>query len=71
LLRESFEIEIRNRSEEEVTVQVVEPLYRWSNWEITANNHEFEKTDAQTIEFPVTVGPDQIRKVTYTVEYTW
>ncbi|MFU8848255.1 MAG: DUF4139 domain-containing protein [Opitutales bacterium] len=71
LIRETFEIEIRNRSEEEVTVRVVEPLYRWSNWAITAQNHEFEKTDAQTIEFPVTVGPDQVKTVTYTVEYTW
>jgi len=71
LIRESFEIEIRNRSGEEVTVQVVEPLYRWSNWAITARNQEFEKQDAQTIEFPVTVGPDQIETVTYTVEYSW
>lgn len=71
MMRETFEIEIRNRSEEAVTVRVVEPLYRWSNWEITAKNHEFEKTDAQTIEFPVTVGPDEIKTVSYTVEYTW
>ena len=71
LIRESFEIEIRNRSEEEVTVRVVEPLYRWSNWKIIKKNHEFEKTDSQTIEFPVTVGPDKTQTVTYTVEYTW
>jgi hypothetical protein len=71
LIRETFEIEIRNRSEEEVTVQVVEHLYRWSNWEVTAKNHDFEKKDAQTIEFPVTVGPDATKTVTYTVEYTW
>lgn len=71
LIRESFEIEIRNRSEEAVTVQVVEPLSRWSNWKIQKPSHEFEKTDAQTIEFPVTVGADEIETVTYTVEYTW
>jgi len=71
MMRETFEIEIRNRSEETVTVQVVEHLYRWSNWEITEKNHDFEKTEAQTIEFPVTVGPDETKTVTYTVEYTW
>ncbi|MEO0509736.1 MAG: DUF4139 domain-containing protein [Verrucomicrobiota bacterium] len=71
LMRETFEIEIRNRSEEEVTVQVVEPLYRWSNWEIQKPSHDYEKTDSQTIEFPLTVGPDQTETVTYTVEYTW
>ncbi len=71
LIRETFEIEIRNRSEETVTVQVVEPLYRWSNWQIQKPSHAFEKKDAQTIEFPVTVKPDGTEVVTYTVEYTW
>jgi hypothetical protein len=71
LIRESFEIEIRNRSEETVTVQVIEPLYRWSNWAIIEHNADYEKTDAQTIEFPVTVKADQIETIRYTVEYTW
>jgi len=71
LIRETFEIEIRNRSEETVTVKVVEPLFRWSNWKIQKPSQAFEKTDAQTIEFPVTVDPDGTQTVTYTVEYTW
>ena len=71
LIRETFEVEVRNRSEEAVTVQVVEHLYRWSNWEIQSNSSEFEKTDAQTIEFPVSIAPDGSQTVTYTVEYTW
>ncbi|ADE55137.1 DUF4139 domain-containing protein [Coraliomargarita akajimensis] len=70
-MTESFEIEIRNRSEESVTVQVVEHLYRWVNWELIEQSHEFSKKDAQTIEFPVTVKPDETVKVQYTVEYTW
>lgn len=71
MMRETFEVEIRNRSEEEVTVQVVEHLYRWSNWEIIERSADFEKIDAQTIEFPVTVGADEVKTVSYTVEYTW
>jgi hypothetical protein len=71
LIRETFEIEIRNRSDEPVTVQVVEHLYRWSNWEIRKPSHAFEKSDAQTIEFPVTVKPDGSQTVRYTVEYSW
>ena len=71
LIQETFEIEIRNRSKEAVTVQVVEHLCRWSNWEIQDASHKFEKTDAQTIEFPVNVDPDGTQTVTYTVEYTW
>jgi len=71
LIRETFEIEIRNRSDETVTVKVVEPLYRWSNWEVQKPSDEFVKIDAQTIEFPVTVGADAVETITYTVEYTW
>jgi hypothetical protein len=71
LIRESFEVEIRNRSEEAVTVQVVEPLYRGSNWEIQKPSQAFEKTDSQTIEFPVAVDADGTTTVTYTVQYTW
>ena len=71
LLRESVEIELRNRGEEPVTIQVVEHLYRWMNWAIQKPSHKFEKTDSQTIEFPITVAPGATEKLSYTVEYTW
>lgn len=71
LIRETFEIEIRNRSEDPVTVQVVEHLHRWSNWTIPEHSVHFEKINAQTIEFPVAIAPDRTETVIYTVEYTW
>lgn len=71
MMRETFEVEIRNRGEEAVTVQIVEHMSRWSNWEVQKPSHEFEKTDAQTIEFPVDVAADEVVTVEYTVEYTW
>ncbi len=71
MLRETFEIEIRNRSETHVTVNVIEQLYRWSNWVIVEHSSNYEKTDAQTIEFPVNVAPEATKTVSYTVEYTW
>ncbi|MEX2045117.1 MAG: DUF4139 domain-containing protein, partial [Opitutus sp.] len=68
---ESFEIKVRNRKSESINVRVVEPLYRWSRWSITANSDEFVKKNAQTIEFTVPVAPDQEKIVTYTVRYDW
>jgi hypothetical protein len=68
---ESFEIKLRNRKQETVEFRVVEHLYRWNNWEITAKSDEFKKTDAQTIEFRVPVKPDEERTLTYTVHYSW
>ncbi len=70
-LDESFEITLRNRKKTPVTFRVVEHLYRWSNWSLTAQSDIYTKTDAQTIQFQVPVVPDQERKVTYTVHYTW
>jgi hypothetical protein len=69
---ESFEIKLRNRKKDApVEIRVVEHLYRWSNWEITAKSDDFKKTDAQTIEFRVTVKPDEEKTVSYTVHYSW
>ena len=68
---ETFEIKLRNRKKEPVEIRVVEHLYRWSNWNITAKSDDFVKKDAQTIEFRVPVKPDEDRIVTYTVHYSW
>ncbi|HEY3762599.1 MAG TPA: DUF4139 domain-containing protein [Verrucomicrobiae bacterium] len=68
---ESFEIKLRNHKKEPVTVRVVEHLYRWNNWDITAHSDDFTKTDSQTIEFNVQVQPDVEKTVTYTAHYSW
>jgi hypothetical protein len=69
---ESFEIKLRNRKKDApVEIRVVEHLYRWSSWEITAKSDDFKKTDAQTIEFRIPVKPDEEKTVTYTVHYSW
>lgn len=68
---ESFEIKVRNRKTEPVTVRVVEHLYRWTNWSIVAKSDDFEKKDAQTIEFNVPLKADEERTVSYRVRYDW
>jgi hypothetical protein len=70
-LEEEFEIKLRNRKSEAVEVRVAERLYRWVNWEIVTKTHEFEKTDAQNIEFRVTVPADGEVVVKYRVRYDW
>ena len=56
---------------EEVEIRVVEHLCRWVNWEIQQESDHHIKTDAQAIEFRVKLKPDEERKVTYRVHYTW
>jgi len=68
---ESFEIKVKNHKEEAVTVNVVEKLYRWVNWEITDTSQQYNKLDSRTIEYPVKVEKDGEVTITYTVKYSW
>jgi hypothetical protein len=70
-LDESFEIKLRNHKKEAVEIRVVEHLYRWPTWDITAKSADFVKTDDQTIEFRAQAKPDAEETVTYTVHYSW
>jgi hypothetical protein len=68
---ESFEIKLRNHKKEAVTVRVVEHLYRWYNWAIIQESDSHQQKDSRTIEYEVTLAPDQEKVVTYTAHYTW
>ncbi len=70
-MTETIEVTLRNRKDQPVEVVVQERLYRWANWTIQQASHAHEKQDARTIHFPVTLQPDEEKKVTYTVHYTW
>jgi hypothetical protein len=70
-LDETFEIKVRNRKKEPVEIRVVEHLTRFANWELRQKSDEYRKLDSHTIEFPVTLKPDEERIVTYQVHYSW
>lgn len=68
---ESFEISLRNHKETDIEVNVIEHLWRYSNWKIIDKSQDYNKKDAQTIEFKVPVPKDGESKVIYTVRYWW
>jgi len=68
---ESFEITLRNRKNEPATIRVVEHMFRWTNWELTAKSDPFVKLTSDQIEFRIELKPGEERKVTYTVHYSW
>jgi hypothetical protein len=68
---ESFEIKLRNHKNDKVEVRVVEHLYRWLQWEITAGSMEHRKVDARTIEFRPTIASGGEVVIRYTVHYSW
>lgn len=68
---ETYSIQLRNHKEAAQKVIIRENLFRWTNWEITRKTDDFEKIDARTIHFEVTVPANGEKTVEYTVRYTW
>lgn len=72
ILRETYEIKLRNRKDDEtVEIRVPEHLFRWSDWVIQEASLEYTRLDSATIEFRVQVPPGEERVITYTVQYRW
>ncbi len=68
---ESFSIEMKNQKDQPVTVHVIEHLNRAANWKIIDRSKEYQKRDAWTVDFPITIQPESTGSVAYTVHYTW
>jgi len=70
-IQERFEIKLTNGKKTAETVTVREPLYRWSNWQISDHSHEYKKINAQQIEFKVEVPAESEILLNYSVLYQW
>jgi hypothetical protein len=68
---EEFEIKVRNHKKEEVTVKVLEKLYRGSAWRLFNNTQPFEQLDSRSVIFPVRIPADKEGVVKYQVEYKY
>lgn len=68
---ETIEVKVRNHKTEPVDVLVRETLYRWTTNNIVETTHAYEREDARTVHFPVTIPPDGEAVVRYRVRYTW
>jgi hypothetical protein len=67
--RESYEVEVRNRSQQNETVHVYEHL--WGDWKITKSNYSYTKLDSNTVDFVLTLKPNEVQDVDYTSDTKW
>jgi hypothetical protein len=70
-MTESISISLRNRKEGPVEIRVIEPMFRASNWKLTAQSAPHTLFDSHTAEFRIPVPADGEATLTYTVEYRW
>lgn len=67
--REEYEIEFRNRKDENVVIEVTKRLGR--NWTIEKSDEEYVQKDAFNVKFEVEIPAEQIKKFSFTVLYKY
>ncbi|MFN8367209.1 MAG: DUF4139 domain-containing protein [Candidatus Kapaibacterium sp.] len=65
----SYEVTVRNRKETSTDVYILEHF--WGEWEVTKNNAKFNKLDARSLEFPITLAKGESKTITFTVRTRW
>lgn len=69
VVRETFEIKLRNRKKVKETVRVIERA--WADWSILNETMKSEKLDSNTFQYLVVLEPDREQVLRYTVETRW
>ena len=70
-ITESFALTLANAKDTDATISVIEPLPRWSDWEVVSSSVPAERRDARHAEFTVAVPAGGETRLTYTVRYRW
>lgn len=69
LYRDTYEITLRNQKDSDVVIEVKERLQ--GVWKIVSAEPSYEKLDASTVLFTVTVKAHDVAKILYTVEWKY
>jgi hypothetical protein len=70
-MTETFEIKLRNRKKEAVEIRVVEHLYRWNNWNITAKSDDSKRPTPKPSSSASRCSPTRKRSSPTPVHYSW
>jgi len=69
LAESSWRIEVRNHKDEDAEVRLIEPV--GGDWDVLSSSHAFERMDAHTFRFDVTVPARGAETVEYRVRVRW
>ncbi len=71
-VEEAWKIKLTNRKDTEtVEIRVVQKLYRFNEWKVMQSSQPYEKLDASTLLYTITVPPQDIAVVEYRMRYSW
>jgi len=66
---QTFEIELRNHKEQDITIKVEKRLYGF--WEVLESNFEYKQKDANTLVFEIPVKADATETLKYKLRFTY
>ena len=66
---EDYEVSIRNHKDTDIVVRVVE--HPRGYWSVVTSSHEYEKKEANLIEFAIPVATDGETVLAYTIRYEY
>ena len=64
-----WDVQIRNHKKEDVQVTIIEPVP--GDWEVIKTSHPYEKAEAHTLKYVVTIPKDDKVTVNYRVRMRW
>lgn len=70
-MTDRIKFSLSNAKNHPVTVRIHEPVTRWRDWEIIQSSQSWERINAQTIAFDVTIPAGERIEVSYSVRYRW
>ncbi|MBE2182524.1 MAG: hypothetical protein IAE89_03775 [Anaerolineae bacterium] len=71
-VEEAWKLKITNRKDTDtVEVRIVQKLYRFNEWKVMQSSQPYEKLDANTLLYTITVPPQDIAVVEYRMRYSW
>lgn len=64
-----WDVQIRNHKKEDVQVTIIEPVP--GDWEVIKTSHPYEKAEAHTLKYVITIPKDDKVSVNYRVRMRW
>jgi hypothetical protein len=69
--RQKVQIELRNHKDQNIEIQVTEPIYWYRAYELLTANYPVKSKDARKIEFTIPVKANSNSTLIYEIQYNW
>jgi len=69
--RQKIQIELRNHKDQDIEIQVTEPIYWYRSYQMLSSNFPVKSKDARKIEFTIPVKASSNSTLIYEIQFNW